>query len=173
MNCACYKNDLNYICWLTRFKQANCKMEGSDGTESSTTSTTGSHDSTSSQQQHQQFLGDASGALPNFTEIEPCNPLPDGISKAELKLLEQMYKDHCEVSETWNSAILEPKIGSWDSRKTTIKSVGGEVKPGAWLGQSARTFWRSQLRHNPFKSLSAESQSCIHSKKPCYYWPMK
>ncbi|XP_064626427.1 DNA-binding protein RFX2-like isoform X3 [Lineus longissimus] len=80
-----------------RFKQANCKMEGSDGTESSTTSTTGSHDSTSSQQQHQQFLGDASGALPNFSEIEPCNPLPDGISKNDLKLLEQMYKDHCEA----------------------------------------------------------------------------
>jgi hypothetical protein len=39
---------------------------------------------------------------------------------------------------------------------------GGGVKPGVRRGQTARTFRRSRLRRNPFKSPSAESQSCIH-----------
>ena len=59
-------------------------------------SSSSSHES-SAQQQHQQFLGDASGAIPNFAKIEPCNPLPDGISQKDLDLFEIIYKEHCEV----------------------------------------------------------------------------
>lgn len=54
----------------------------------------------SNQQQHQQFLGDASGAIPAFSQIELGDePLPEGITVNHLKVFETLYKEHCEVSD--------------------------------------------------------------------------
>jgi hypothetical protein len=83
------------------------------------------------------------------------------------------YFTHLRRQKCIGDDVEDFKIGSWDSRKTAIKGVGWEVKPGARLGQTARTFRRFQLLHNPFKSLSAESQSCIHSKNPFHRRPIK
>ena len=48
--------------------------------------------------QHQQFLGDASGALPNFGVIEiDENNLPDGLTSDHLRAFEQLYKEHSEA----------------------------------------------------------------------------
>lgn len=50
------------------------------------------------QHQHQQFLGDASTALPNFETLELAdNEIPDGVEAADVVTLAQMYREHCEV----------------------------------------------------------------------------
>jgi len=55
---------------------------------------------TAQQQQHQQFLGDASAALPNFGSIDTTKvPLPDGVTIEHIKSFEKMHKEHAEVSK--------------------------------------------------------------------------
>ncbi len=57
------------------------------------------------QNQHQQFLGDASCAIPNFGVVEFSNPLPSGVTVADIKTFEQLYKEHSEVRHQpaqWN-----------------------------------------------------------------------
>ncbi|KAK2153034.1 hypothetical protein LSH36_310g03038 [Paralvinella palmiformis] len=52
----------------------------------------------SQQYQHQQFLGDASAAIPTFGTIEiGSEPLPPGITQADLTEFEELYKEHCEA----------------------------------------------------------------------------
>ncbi|XP_033116310.1 transcription factor RFX3-like isoform X1 [Anneissia japonica] len=49
-------------------------------------------------QQHQQFLGDASLALPSFDEINfNENELPEGITKADIVMFKTLYREHCEA----------------------------------------------------------------------------
>lgn len=53
---------------------------------------------TAQQQQHQQFLGDASGALPNFGNIDTSKvPLPEGVTLDHIKAFEKMHKEHAEA----------------------------------------------------------------------------
>lgn len=50
-------------------------------------------------QQHQQFLGDASGVIPNFGHISlGSEQLPDGLGLDHVEYFEEIYKKHCEVS---------------------------------------------------------------------------
>uniref|UniRef100_H2Z0C4 RFX-type winged-helix domain-containing protein n=1 Tax=Ciona savignyi TaxID=51511 RepID=H2Z0C4_CIOSA len=49
-------------------------------------------------QQHQQFLGDATQALPDFDPIQALDgepPMPNGITSDDLLVLEDLYRDHC------------------------------------------------------------------------------
>lgn len=49
-------------------------------------------------QQHQQFLGDATQALPDLDPIQILSqdlPLPDNITHENLLVLEDLYRDHC------------------------------------------------------------------------------
>ncbi|CAH1775364.1 unnamed protein product [Owenia fusiformis] len=78
---------------LTRFKNSMVKgeVDGSEGTPAQSEATT-------QQQQHQQFLGDASTALPNFKHIDLAGTiLPDGITKDHVRIMEILYKEHCEA----------------------------------------------------------------------------
>jgi hypothetical protein len=76
-----------------------------------------------------------------------------------VSIIHEILPRKCGIPRFWS-----PKSGPEICEKRQSQVGGGGVKPGA--RQPARTFWRSRLRHNPFKSFSAESQSCIHSKKP-------
>jgi regulatory factor X 1/2/3 len=59
----------------------------------------------SQQQQHLQFLGSASSAMPNFGTIEVgAEPLPEGITHDNIKSFEILYTEHCEVN-TWISVM--------------------------------------------------------------------
>ena len=79
--------------FLSRYKQV-----GRDGIESeSGTPGSESGQPNSTQHQHQQFLGDASCAIPNFGCVEFSNPLPSGITAADIRTFEQLYKEHSEV----------------------------------------------------------------------------
>ncbi|XP_067677325.1 DNA-binding protein RFX2-like isoform X9 [Haliotis asinina] len=80
-------------------KPSNSKMDGSEGDTSSQGShTPGSQETNSSQQQHQQFLGDASTAIPNFEDIDTSSdPLPDGVTPAEIRTFQKMYREHAEA----------------------------------------------------------------------------
>ena len=51
------------------------------------------------QHQHQQFLGDASTALPSFghIEIDETTPLPPGVTIELVRTFEYMYQEHCEA----------------------------------------------------------------------------
>lgn len=52
----------------------------------------------SQQAQHQQFLGDASLAIPTFGEIDMSGEsLPEGLTEENLRAFEELYKEHCEV----------------------------------------------------------------------------
>ena len=84
---------LSQYSFLSRYKQV-----GRDGTESES-GTPGSESGTqnSTQHQHQQFLGDASCAIPNFGCVEFSNPLPSGITAVDIRTFEQLYKEHSEV----------------------------------------------------------------------------
>nr|NP_001071807.1 regulatory factor X [Ciona intestinalis]BAE06671.1 regulatory factor X [Ciona intestinalis] len=49
-------------------------------------------------QQHQQFLGDATQALPDLDPIQAMEgdpPMPSGITSDDLLILEDLYRDHC------------------------------------------------------------------------------
>lgn len=49
-------------------------------------------------QQHQQFLGDATQALPDLDPIQILShdlPLPDNVTHEDLLTLEDLYRDHC------------------------------------------------------------------------------
>ncbi|XP_038075077.1 transcription factor RFX3-like isoform X2 [Patiria miniata] len=49
-------------------------------------------------QQHQQFLGDASMALPDFGELKfGSTPLPDGVTHDDVKAFQALYREHCEA----------------------------------------------------------------------------
>ncbi|RUS79241.1 hypothetical protein EGW08_012971 [Elysia chlorotica] len=50
------------------------------------------------QQQHTQFLGDASHALPSFGNVDvSVIPLPDGVTVEEIRTFEKMYREHAEA----------------------------------------------------------------------------
>ncbi|XP_052245141.1 DNA-binding protein RFX2-like isoform X4 [Dreissena polymorpha] len=56
------------------------------------------HQPTTQQHQHQQFLGDASTAIPNFGDMEITSlPLPDGIHMDHLNVFQKMYREHAEA----------------------------------------------------------------------------
>lgn len=51
------------------------------------------------QQVHQQFLGDATAAVPQFATIDIGDePLPEGVTMDDIQLFGQLYKEHCKVS---------------------------------------------------------------------------
>ncbi|KAG8185612.1 hypothetical protein JTE90_023311 [Oedothorax gibbosus] len=48
--------------------------------------------------QHQQYLGDASGAVPGFIEIDTCGyQMPDGLDIEHLEAFKMLYREHCEA----------------------------------------------------------------------------
>ena len=74
------------------------KVEGSDGSGGAGQQGGTGDQATTQQQQHQQFLGDATQALPAFDEIKIGNdPLPEGLTRADVEEFESMYREHCEV----------------------------------------------------------------------------
>ncbi|GBL93277.1 Transcription factor RFX3 [Araneus ventricosus] len=89
-----------------RFKSSlPAKSESNDGSSTSSTGGVASQtESVPSQpapvptHQHQQYLGDASAAIPNFIEIETCNySLPEGITLEHLETFKMLYREHCEA----------------------------------------------------------------------------
>ncbi|XP_054713533.1 DNA-binding protein RFX2-like [Uloborus diversus] len=89
-----------------RFK-SNLPAKSESNDESSTSSTSGVASQTESapsqppplpQHQHQQYLGDASTAIPNFIDIDTRNfPLPEGITIDHLEAFKLLYREHCEA----------------------------------------------------------------------------
>ena len=86
-----------YFSLLIRFRP---KVEGYDGGYGSPNAPTQAQEGpTTQQQQHQQFLGDASGAIPNFEEIDvDSEPLPEGITMDHVHVFQKMYREHAEVN---------------------------------------------------------------------------
>ncbi|XP_036358189.1 transcription factor RFX3-like isoform X5 [Octopus sinensis] len=80
-----------------KMRFANNKVEENDGMYSHYNS--GHQDSSQTQQQHhQQFLGDASGAIPNFVEVDTSvMPLHDGIMMDHIRTFEKIYREHAEA----------------------------------------------------------------------------
>ncbi|XP_072005840.1 MHC class II regulatory factor RFX1 isoform X4 [Engystomops pustulosus] len=74
------------------------KMEGmSNGVGGAQQSSSGLSDISSQVQQYQQFL-DASRTLPEFGDIDlQGKPLPDGITLANIKAFQLLYREHCEA----------------------------------------------------------------------------
>ena len=66
-------------------------VDGSQGSQAS--------EGNSQQAQHMQYLGDASLAIPTFEQIEKePEELPEGLTEDHLRAFEELYKEHCEVS---------------------------------------------------------------------------
>ena len=59
-----------------------------------------SNAATAQQQQHQQFLGDTTAAMPLLERIELGigETLPDAVGHEHLRAFEDLYKKHCEAS---------------------------------------------------------------------------
>lgn len=52
----------------------------------------------SSAQQHLQFLGDASAAVPVLAEVDfGGGPLPEGLAKKDIEAFRHLYQDHCDA----------------------------------------------------------------------------
>ena len=51
------------------------------------------------QQQHLQYLGDTSAALPDFGHVAlaPGEQFPRGVNADHILVFEQLYREHCEV----------------------------------------------------------------------------
>ncbi|KAM3925138.1 MHC class II regulatory factor RFX1 isoform 3-T3 [Leptodactylus fuscus] len=74
------------------------KMEGmSNGVGGAQQTSSGLSDISAQVQQYQQFL-DASRTLPEFGDIDlQEKPLPDGITLANIKAFQLLYREHCEA----------------------------------------------------------------------------
>ena len=74
-------------------------MSRADGTDESESSQSADMTHPTTQQhQHQQFLGDASAAIPNFASIDTGGiALPDGVTHDHIHTFEQLYKEHSEA----------------------------------------------------------------------------
>ncbi|KAG9472473.1 hypothetical protein GDO78_019413 [Eleutherodactylus coqui] len=74
------------------------KMDGiSNGVGGAQQAASGLSDISSQVQQYQQFL-DASRTLPEFGDIDlQGKPLPDGITVADIKAFQLLYREHCEA----------------------------------------------------------------------------
>eukprot|EP00079_Xenopus_tropicalis_P019358 XP_012808943.1 PREDICTED: MHC class II regulatory factor RFX1 [Xenopus tropicalis] len=74
------------------------KMEGmSNGVGGSQQQASGLSDISAQVQQYQQFL-DASKTLPEFAEMDlQGKPLPDGVTLANVKAFQLLYREHCEA----------------------------------------------------------------------------
>ncbi|KAL8598600.1 hypothetical protein ACOMHN_013483 [Nucella lapillus] len=83
----------------TAKKPSNSKADAAEGEGSQGAGGAGVGSETSqAQQQHQQFLGDASMALPAFGTIDTSNlPLPSGVTMADLRTFEKLYREHAEA----------------------------------------------------------------------------
>ncbi|ESO86633.1 hypothetical protein LOTGIDRAFT_235257 [Lottia gigantea] len=79
-------------------KPSSSKVDGESDTSQPGSNNPGSNEGSQSQQQHQQFLGDASLAIPNFDEIDmSSNPLPEGITIQDVRIFELLYREHAEA----------------------------------------------------------------------------
>lgn len=77
--------------WLSNHRKGETDSDSNHGSH-------GPHDPAKAQQeQHQQFLGDASAALPNFGDIDTSVPFPEGITIDHIKSFEKMYREHAEA----------------------------------------------------------------------------
>jgi len=47
--------------------------------------------------QHQQYLGEATSAIPDLPNIEVMSPLPDQCTLEDVDTFRAMYRDHCEA----------------------------------------------------------------------------
>ncbi|CAG5133769.1 unnamed protein product [Candidula unifasciata] len=83
----------------TSKKLSSQKQEGAEGDTGQTGTTGGQTDAShSQQQQHTQFLGDASHALPSFGSVSMGSiPLPDGCDVEDVRTFEKMYREHAEA----------------------------------------------------------------------------
>ncbi|XP_075715268.1 MHC class II regulatory factor RFX1 isoform X5 [Rhinoderma darwinii] len=73
------------------------KMEGMSNGVGAQQTASGLSDISSQVQQYQQFL-DASRTLPEFGDIDlQGKPLPDGITMANIKAFQLLYREHCEA----------------------------------------------------------------------------
>ncbi|XP_022109748.1 transcription factor RFX3-like isoform X3 [Acanthaster planci] len=84
-----------------RFKPSpiGSKQDGTEGGGAVSGSGGGAQDPVQTQtQQHQQFLGDASMALPDFGELKfGTTPLPEGVTQDDVKAFQALYREHCEA----------------------------------------------------------------------------
>ncbi|XP_053394041.1 DNA-binding protein RFX2-like isoform X4 [Mercenaria mercenaria] len=113
---------------LYQGKKFRPKSEGGEGGYGGSESQPQHEGPTTQQQQHQQFLGDASGAIPNFGEIDVSSqPLPDGITMDHVLIFQKMYREHAE-------AIVD-----------VVVNLQFSLIEALWQG-----FWRNQsLDHSP------------------------
>lgn len=83
---------------LYQGKKFRPKSEGGDGGYGGSESQPQHEGPTTQQQQHQQFLGDASGAIPNFGEVDiSSQALPEGITLDHILIFQKMYREHAEA----------------------------------------------------------------------------
>ena len=89
-----------------RFKPAGAGgAEGGEGGAGGGASV--SSGETSQQHQHQQFLGDASSAIPVFGHVEiKASGLPEGITLEHVRYFEDLFKKQCEVSPNVIASII-------------------------------------------------------------------
>lgn len=108
------------------------------------------------QEQHQQFLGDASAALPNFGDIDTSVPFPEGITIDHIKSFEKMYREHAE-------AIVD-----------VVVNLQFSLIEALWQG-----FWRNQppdqlTADNDYeKRLPKEKLYMVSSYEPLQQWVRK
>lgn len=117
----------------------------------------GPHDPAKAQQeQHQQFLGDASAALPNFGDIDTSVPFPEGITIDHIRSFEKMYREHAE-------AIVD-----------VVVNLQFSLIEALWQG-----FWRNQppdqlTADNDYeKRLPKEKLYMVSSYEPLQQWVRK
>ena len=95
-----FYRSLFHLCLLI-LRLTNCKMEGDSDSIGQGSNTSGTQEPTQPQNQHHQFLGDASTAIPNFEDIDTSSePLPEGVTPADVRTFQKIYREHAEV-RTW------------------------------------------------------------------------
>lgn len=90
----------------------------------------------SSAQQHLQYLGDASAAVPVLAEVDLSGAsLPDGLTKKDVEAFRRLYQDHCD-------AFLEAVMNLHFS---TVESLWQDLWGGADCGDQEKGLSQSKL----------------------------
>uniref|UniRef100_A0A6I8SKZ4 Regulatory factor X1 n=1 Tax=Xenopus tropicalis TaxID=8364 RepID=A0A6I8SKZ4_XENTR len=131
------------------------KMEGmSNGVGGSQQQASGLSDISAQVQQYQQFL-DASKTLPEFAEMDlQGKPLPDGVTLANVKAFQLLYREHCEVTSIClsYSAASVPRVSRQFTNGHFISQAIVDVVVNlqfTLVETLWKTFWRfNQTQHS-------------------------
>ncbi|KAH8035401.1 hypothetical protein HPB51_005125 [Rhipicephalus microplus] len=126
-------------------------------------------------QQHLQFLGDASAAVPVLAEVDfGGGSLPDGLTKKDVEAFRRLYQDHCDATVelipagtpdtsqahlvsaplTWQTGVHKPGFAK-GQRRDTDRSQPFSAPPASWKTGAMETAFLEAVMNLHFSTVES------------------